>query len=50
MMTKLFIDTNVMLDLLGERIPFYDSAAKIATLADKGQIIIVASALELFRF
>lgn len=45
MKTKLFIDTNVMLDLLGERIPFYDSAAKIATLADKGQIIMVASAL-----
>lgn len=45
MKTRLFIDTNVMLDLLGERIPFYESIAKIATLADKGQIIIVVSAL-----
>ena len=45
MKTKLFIDTNVMLDLLGERMPFYISVAKIATLADKGQIILVASAL-----
>lgn len=45
MKTKLFIDTNVMLDLLGERIPYYDSIAKIATLADKGQITMVASAL-----
>jgi predicted nucleic acid-binding protein len=45
MRTKLFIDTNVMLDLLGERLPFYNSVAEIATLADKGQIIIVASAL-----
>ena len=45
MKTKLFIDTNIMLDLLGERIPFYDSAAKIATLADKGQITMVVSAL-----
>ena len=44
-MTKLFIDTNVMLDLLGERIPFYNSIARIATLADKGQIAIVVSAL-----
>jgi len=45
MKTKLFIDINVMLDLLGERMPFYISVAKIATLADKGQIILVASAL-----
>jgi len=34
-----------MLDLLGERLPFYDSSAKIATLADKGEISIVVSAL-----
>jgi predicted nucleic acid-binding protein len=44
-MNRLFIDTNVMLDLLGERIPFYSSIAKIATLADKGQVNLVASAL-----
>lgn len=42
---KLFFDTNVVLDLLGERQPFYDSAAKITTLADKGEIQIVVSAL-----
>ena len=45
MKKRLFIDTNIMLDLLGERIPFYESAAKIATLADKGEIIMVVSAL-----
>ena len=45
MKTKLFIDTNVMLDLLGERIPFYDSIAKIATLAEKGHVTMVVSAL-----
>lgn len=45
MKNKLFFDTNVMLDLLGERIPFYDSVAKIATLADNGDINIVVSAL-----
>jgi len=45
MKTMLYIDTNVMLDLLGERIPFYDSIAKIATLADRGQVTMVASAL-----
>ena len=42
---KLFWDTNVMLDFLGEREPFYISAAKIATLADKREVKIVASAL-----
>jgi predicted nucleic acid-binding protein len=45
MKSRLFLDTNVMLDLLGERIPFYDSVAKIATLADKGQISLVVSAM-----
>ncbi len=42
---KAFLDTNVMLDFLGERDPFYLSAAKIASLADKGKMEIVVSAL-----
>ncbi len=42
---RLFLDTNVMLDFLGERDPFYISAAKIATLADKRSLQIVVSAL-----
>lgn len=42
---RLFLDTNVMLDLLGEREPFYISAAKIATLADKAALQIIVSAL-----
>ncbi|MCF8379922.1 MAG: PIN domain-containing protein [Bacteroidales bacterium] len=45
MKDKLFLDTNVMLDLLGERLPFYDSVAKIATLADKGKVKLIVSAL-----
>lgn len=45
MKAKLFLDTNVVVDLLGEREPFYESAAKIATIADKGQIQIIVSAL-----
>ncbi len=44
MITKLFIDTNVMMDLLGERVPHYDAIAKIATLADKGKVKMVVSA------
>ena len=42
---RLFIDTNIMLDLLGERLPFYDSIAKIATLSDKGEVNLIVSAL-----
>jgi predicted nucleic acid-binding protein len=45
MKQRLFIDTNVMLDLLGERIPHYDTIAKIATLADKGEVSMIVSAL-----
>lgn len=45
MMQKLFLDTNILLDLLGERIPFYDPAAKLATLADRNKIILMASPL-----
>ena len=44
-MVRLFWDTNIMLDLLGERDPFYEPAAKIATLADKRQLSITVSAL-----
>ena len=45
MKPRIFLDTNIMLDLLGERIPFYDPIAKIASLADSGQLSIVVSAL-----
>lgn len=45
MSTRIFLDTNVMLDLLGGRIPYYDSIAKIATLADRGTVSLVVSAL-----
>ncbi|HPI19756.1 MAG TPA: PIN domain-containing protein [Candidatus Kapabacteria bacterium] len=45
MKDKLFLDTNVVIDLLGEREPFYESSAKIATLADIGKIKIIVSAL-----
>ncbi len=50
MKDKLFLDTNVVIDLLGERELFYDSAAKIATIADKGIIQLVVSALTYLEF
>jgi len=43
MKRRLFLDTNVILDLLGERDPFYDSIAKLATLADKEILTLVVS-------
>lgn len=42
-MKRLFLDTNVILDLLGERYPFYEPMAKIATLADKNLVTLVVS-------
>jgi predicted nucleic acid-binding protein len=43
MKNRLFIDTNIMLDFLGERQPFYEPIAKLATLADKGKLKMVVS-------
>jgi predicted nucleic acid-binding protein len=45
MKNKVFLDTNVVVDLLGERDPYYYAAAKIATLADIGRIELFVSAL-----
>lgn len=42
---RLFLDTNVILDFLAKRHPFYDSVSKIASLADLGKVTLVASAL-----
>jgi predicted nucleic acid-binding protein len=43
MKKRLFLDTNVILDLLGERDPYYDPIAKLATLADKDILTLVVS-------
>ena len=42
-MKKLFLDTNIILDLLAERHPFYESIAKIATLADQKKLQLIAT-------
>ncbi len=44
-MSSIFLDTNVILDLLGERVPFFDSIAKVATLADQKKLTLIASPL-----
>lgn len=42
-MQKLFLDTNIVLDFLGEREGFYEPIAKILTLADKKKISVFTS-------
>lgn len=44
-MINLFIDTNVMIDFLGERESFYDEIAKIIVLAEKQELKLTASSL-----
>lgn len=44
-MKKLFVDTNIVIDLLSKREPFYKEAAELFSLADKRQIKISVSAL-----
>ena len=44
-MNKLLIDTNIVLDLLSERQPFYSSAATLFSLADKHKVKLAVSSL-----
>jgi hypothetical protein len=46
-MKKLFWDTNIVLDLLGERNPFYLFPARIATLAEQNKCTLLCSGLTL---
>jgi len=44
-MSKLLIDTNIVLDLLAKREPFYKSAAQVFSLADKHKLKLTVSSL-----
>lgn len=44
-MKKLFIDTNIVIDLLAYREPFYEDAAKLFSLADKNKVKLSVSSL-----
>jgi predicted nucleic acid-binding protein len=46
-MKKVFLDTNIAIDLLTERVPFYNDAAKIFSLADNQAIELYCSALSI---
>ena len=42
-MRKIFLDTNIILDLLAERHPFYEPISKIVSLADRKEISLFTS-------
>jgi predicted nucleic acid-binding protein len=47
MKRKVFVDTDIIYDLLAKRDPFYFAAARLFTLADEGKLQIFISALSL---
>ncbi len=47
MKNKVFVDTDIMYDLLAKREPFYQAAARLFTLADEGKVQIFISSLSL---
>lgn len=44
-MKKLFVDTNIVIDLLSRREPFYEEAATLFSFADKNQVELSISSL-----
>ena len=47
MKKKVFVDTDIIYDLLAKREPFYQAAARLFTLADEGKIQIYISSLSI---
>jgi len=47
MIPRVFFDTNILLDVLTQRQPFFDDAALLWTMAEKRQIAGVVSAMSL---
>lgn len=45
MKPSLFVDTDIVLDLLARRDPFYDAAAHLFSLAETGEISLYVSSL-----
>jgi len=44
-MQRIFVDTDILLDLLAEREPFYEFSARLFSQADRNSIEIVVSSL-----
>ncbi len=48
-MKKVFIDTNILIDLLADRRPYSKNAIEIFELAEKGEIVIYMTSLSLMN-
>lgn len=48
-MRKLFIDTNIVIDLLSRRAPYFEASAMLFSLADKKQIELTISSLSIAK-
>ena len=48
-MKKLFVDTNIVIDLLARREPFYVEAAELFSLADKRHVELSISSLTIAK-
>lgn len=46
-MNKIFIDTNIILDLLAKRKPFHLDSLQLFSLADKGRVELIVSTLSI---
>ncbi len=46
---KVFLDTNVWIDFAGERMPFYDMACGVLSLADAGKAHLALSTLSIIN-
>ena len=46
-MRRILLDTNIIIDLLAKREPFYQEAAKLFSLADKEKVSLFTSALSI---
>ena len=46
-MKKIFLDTNIIIDLLACRMPHYTEAAELFSLADKKEIVLSISSLSI---
>ena len=44
-MSRILVDTNIVIDLLAQRKEFYDEAAKLFSLSDKKEISLTISSL-----
>jgi predicted nucleic acid-binding protein len=44
-MKRIFVDTNIVIDLLSRREPFFEEAAELFSLADKKQVELSVSSL-----